>query len=74
MPLRLVALVVAPHWGAWIEISPPNHANTAATSHPTGVRGLKLAQLVTQMDNVDVAPHWGAWIEIPALLALSAAA
>ena len=35
---------------------------------------MKLAQLVTQMDNVDVAPHWGAWIEIPALLALSAAA
>ena len=32
---------VAPHWGAWIEISKPRSKTEANQSHPTGVRGLK---------------------------------
>ena len=33
---------VAPHWGAWIEISPKRpHGLRTRKSHPTGVRGLK---------------------------------
>ena len=37
---------VAPHWGAWIEISPDwvRHSHPSP-SHPTGVRGLKLDSL-----------------------------
>ena len=32
---------VAPHWGAWIEISSNSPCTAEARSHPTGVRGLK---------------------------------
>ena len=33
---------VAPHWGAWIEITRAGLSiNHGRTSHPTGVRGLK---------------------------------
>ena len=34
-------LAVAPHWGAWIEITSILNRNWTITSHPTGVRGLK---------------------------------
>ena len=35
-------LVVAPHWGAWIEIDRlGDWSNVVVASHPTGVRGLK---------------------------------
>ena len=34
-------------------------------SHPTGVRGLKLAEPLRLLLTHLVAPHWGAWIEIP---------
>ena len=33
--------MVAPHWGAWIEIYSQQSADWAYQSHPTGVRGLK---------------------------------
>ena len=33
---------VAPHWGVWIEIRTTRLAMHGSTSHPTGVRGLKL--------------------------------
>ena len=36
------AAVVAPHWGAWIEITQAHVADDSTWSHPTGVRGLKL--------------------------------
>ena len=32
---------VAPHWGAWIEISTTPSRIRSGWSHPTGVRGLK---------------------------------
>ena len=39
--------MVAPHWGAWIEIKTLVTAfSTSKTSHPTGVRGLKYALLL----------------------------
>ena len=34
------------------------------SSHPTGVRGLKLTARCGHGEPGDVAPHWGAWIEI----------
>ena len=43
---RSCSLAVAPHWGAWIEITTPNsHTGSATRSHPTGVRGLKSVDL-----------------------------
>ena len=33
--------VVAPHWGAWIEITGLLLGSLPRRSHPTGVRGLK---------------------------------
>ena len=33
-------------------------------SHPTGVRGLKSAEMTAMRTFAGVAPHWGAWIEI----------
>ena len=58
--------MVAPHWGAWIEI-PRKTRKTATTgkSHPTGVRGLKYP-VGGRTRRKQVAPHWGAWIEIDA--------
>ena len=57
--------VVAPHWGAWIEIVPPRSSrHSMCRSHPTGVRGLKFAGYSEQRGGDVVAPHWGAWIEI----------
>ena len=39
---RTLTVVVAPHWGAWIEIYAGMMIITRITqSHPTGVRGLK---------------------------------
>ena len=60
--------MVAPHWGAWIEIPPP-HCGYAFVrpSHPTGVRGLKYADHIGQRGPCAVAPHWGAWIEMAAI-------
>ena len=63
-----LAVTVAPHWGAWIEIAAACAIASAASSHPTGVRGLKYA--IAGLDAVlqRVAPHWGAWIEIASML------
>ena len=61
----VVVLLVAPHWGAWIEI--PRRASRSVarpSSHPTGVRGLKYDREQCEEPTADVAPHWGAWIEI----------
>ena len=57
-------LAVAPHWGAWIEILGFNGTDADNASHPTGVRGLKSAELGYGIRTSRVAPHWGAWIEI----------
>ena len=65
--LRVTVLArVAPHWGAWIEISALRLFDTVGCeSHPTGVRGLKLTVFDFYLYVILVAPHWGAWIEIP---------
>ena len=38
---EVVAVFVAPHWGAWIEIEIDVVRTVFYKSHPTGVRGLK---------------------------------
>ena len=40
--------IVAPHWGAWIEILTVAPFSTICESHPTGVRGLKFAGYAEQ--------------------------
>ena len=57
--------MVAPHWGAWIEIAGRRSASGTKPSHPTGVRGLKYP-VGGRTRRKQVAPHWGAWIEIDA--------
>ena len=58
-------LIVAPHAGAWIEISSQLvPAMCFAVSHPTRVRGLKWDYIGYLYDDRHVAPHAGAWIEI----------
>ena len=57
--------VVAPHWGAWIEITCASCLRKhRRKSHPTGVRGLKYGEPVCVECKDTVAPHWGAWIEM----------
>ena len=57
--------LVAPFAGAWIEIK--NACNSASfrfSSHPSRVRGLKLADYPNRACPLIVAPFAGAWIEI----------
>ena len=54
--------IVAPHTGAWIETDIKYDLETDTMSHPTRVRGLKLARLKL-IFKIKVAPHTGAWIE-----------
>ena len=62
--VELLLLLVAPHWGAWIEILRRTEQTEYRLSHPTGVRGLKYALPAWRPRAERVAPHWGAWIEI----------
>ena len=56
--------LVAPHAGAWIETLQVHERPVAERpSHPTRVRGLKLAFLALRYAPCPVAPHAGAWIE-----------
>ncbi len=55
---------VAPHGGAWIEISLALPLLRHMQSLPTGERGLKLAITSFIAIYLYVAPHGGAWIEI----------
>ena len=55
---------VAPHAGAWIEISMFFWSKTATASRPTRARGLKLHGAQARRRRGGVAPHAGAWIEI----------
>ena len=54
---------VAPHRGAWIETGGDSLRQCGSRSHPTGVRGLKLYELLLPLGLLLVAPHRGAWIE-----------
>ena len=55
---------VAPHVGAWIEITICDQAALFPLSLPTWERGLKFPTLYLLSSAQDVAPHVGAWIEI----------
>ena len=44
--VELLLLLVAPHWGAWIEILRRTEQTEYRLSHPTGVRGLKYRHAV----------------------------
>ena len=56
--------LVAPHAGAWIEISSGLLWYFLPTSLPTRERGLKWPGDALRQAEVRVAPHAGAWIEI----------
>ena len=61
---------VAPHVGAWIEITTSTAPIWSGLSHPTWVRGLKSLPVIDTVAcnrhgrTSPVAPHVGAWIEI----------
>ena len=54
---------VAPHAGAWIEITLSELAGVFVGSPPMRERGLKSLAL-SIMGHQEVAPHAGAWIEM----------
>ena len=54
---------VAPHVGAWIEMSSVTLIAAGAPSPLTWGRGLKCAAYISD-SRASVAPHVGAWIEI----------
>ena len=56
--------MVAPHVGAWIEISKRRLSLRKFSSLPTWERGLKYSLAGTALLSPGVAPHVGAWIEI----------
>ena len=55
---------VAPHAGAWIEISLTACLAQALKSLPMRERGLKYPLISIRLSATRVAPHAGAWIEI----------
>ena len=62
--LKTLMRLVAPLVGAWIEtVVKANESNADAKSHPSWVRGLKLAGFVLFCMRSKVAPLVGAWIE-----------
>ena len=62
--------MVAPHAGAWIEITTAFCSQaTYLLSHPMRVRGLKSGGPRMPDKPARVAPHAGAWIEIQRLCA-----
>ena len=61
------SVCVAPHAGAWIETAGKCRSRPSGPSHPTRVRGLKLACRSRLPSIASVAPHAGAWIETGAL-------
>ena len=61
--------IVAPYVGAWIETShPTSWCRNHHKSHPTWVRGLKLAHYMEKSSLDHVAPYVGAWIETAIIL------
>ena len=61
---------VAPYVGAWIETTMKGLYEILTESHPTWVRGLKLALEVIERTDGLVAPYVGAWIETSSLSTL----
>ena len=58
------AALVAPHWGAWIEITTTPKTHPYGTVAPHWGAWIEITKLDRDGDGVAVAPHWGAWIEI----------
>ena len=48
---------VAPHMGAWIEMKNGTRYTERRQSHPTWVRGLKLATLQSKWVGISRTPH-----------------
>ena len=61
-PRKLKTKQVAPYVGAWIETTKLEKIKKFLESHPTWVRGLKLADEDATL-RVLVAPYVSAWIE-----------
>ena len=55
---------VAPHAGAWIEISPSQPTADAPQVAPHAGAWIEIVRRVSLAKTEDVAPHAGAWIEI----------
>ena len=55
---------VAPHAGAWIEISSPSTSARAAVVAPHAGAWIEMVNIFTSASVTFVAPHAGAWIEM----------
>ena len=56
---------VAPHWGAWIEITKYNARHMPTFVAPHWGAWIEMSMLSKHCcPDAHVAPHWGAWIEI----------
>ena len=57
--------VVAPHWGAWIEIHKSSFRRDFRAVAPHWGAWIEM-DMVDMLDALEsgVAPHWGAWIEM----------
>ena len=64
-------LIVAPHWGAWIEIcTAPTVWKTHTQVAPHWGAWIEINVFVPFfLPCWGVAPHWGAWIEMPCKVA-----
>ena len=56
--------LVAPHWGAWIEIARRAHVWNADAVAPHWGAWIEISAILEACPGRGVAPHWGAWIEI----------
>ena len=56
--------LVAPHWGAWIEIELDVDLDGLPLVAPHWGAWIEIESVMAPAKGVLVAPHWGAWIEI----------
>ena len=62
---EVARVVVAPHWGAWIEIQDRLPTRAEHEVAPHWGAWIEIWTYAHHAQNASVAPHWGAWIEIP---------
>ena len=55
---------VAPHWGAWIEMSGWISVPLKRSVAPHWGAWIEISRASCPSSSPPVAPHWGAWIEI----------
>ena len=60
-------VVVAPHWGAWIEIDRIGWRSRNPRVALHWGAWIEIDRIGWRSRNPRVAPHWGAWIEMQAL-------